>query len=223
LVAIGLVYFIQKTVGKYEKEHQVAETQKSVLIGSQDTTTETNQPTDKASSKTSETNTGATITQETSETTPATTEAQTATAITVAAPAVTAPATPAPATPTPATPTPATPTPAIITTKPPTEVKPVVKTETPLPVEAAKPPTETLKKAPQEIIIEALDNVEIRYQKDGEAEKTVRLKPEQILTLRVDYKVDISVNDGGAVSVIRNGRELGVPGSLGKPAKLNYP
>lgn len=245
LVAIGLVYFIQKTVGKYEKEQQVAETQKSVLIGSQDTKTDANQPTAEASSTTAETNTGTTTTQEATGTAPAhaTTEAQpttvaqttatTSPAAPVAAKVETPPTPTAPlilkpttqtttATPTKTAPAPTT-QPEATAPKPPAETKPVVKTEPPQPVAAVKPPAETLKKAPQQIIIEALDNVEIRYQKDGEAEKTVRLKPEQILTLSADYKVSINVNDGGAVSVIRNGREIGVPGSLGKPAKLNYP
>lgn len=262
-VAIGLVYFIQQTVGKYEKEQQVAETQKSVLIGNQDQT----QPASEAPSATTESATTnlatqpapapETTTQNTAAPSTVPTQAPTVAATnalatnptpapTVAAPAptpataaptttvakvVTPPSTTAPATPLvlkPTTPTPVAPTTpattAPVTTKPPVEAaKPVVKTETTQPAQATTPPVETLKKSPQNIVIEALDNVEIRYQRDGQPEKTVRLKPEQILTLSADYKVNISINDGGAVSVIRNGREVGVPGSLGKPAKLNYP
>lgn len=248
LLAILLIYVIQKVVGRYEKEQQVAETQKTALA------TETPQQT--ASTDTAAaTPTTPEATQENTETTPttpatvvapvATTPAAIATTQTVQpAPQLTTTplpppntAKPAPATTTPTAtqgpilvppgkPVPVTPAPQpikpevkLIAETKPVEQKPVeVKVEAPKPVDTA-----AQKKAPQQIVIEALDNVEIRYQKDGGSEKTVRLKPEQILTLSADYKVSLNINDGGAVSIIKNGKDVGVPGNLGKPAKLNYP
>lgn len=73
------------------------------------------------------------------------------------------------------------------------------------------------------MIIEALDNVEIRYSKDGEKEKTIKLKPEQFLTIKAGSKINLNVSDSGAINIIHNGRDKGVPGSLGQPTKISYP
>ncbi len=233
LLAILLIYVIQKVVGKYEKEQQVAETQKSVLVTETPIQVSTETPTAPLSNEV---------------TTPAVEKAETSANIETQQAAVPTPPSPQVAT-TPLPPPsetkplqttttqgpilvppgkpvtpPAITQPVKVDAKPVAETKPVeqkpleIKVETPKPAEAAQQ-----KKSPQQLVIEALDNVEIRYQKDGSSEKTVRLKPEQILTLSADYKVSLSINDGGAVSIIKNGKDIGVPGNLGKPAKLTYP
>ena len=107
----------------------------------------------------------------------------------------------------------------------PTEVKPVeVKKEE---TKKEEPKKEEEKKAvtgkPQQLIIEALDNVEIRYSKDGESERTVKLKPEQFLTIKAGTKINLNVSDSGAINIIHNGRDKGVPGNLGQPTKISYP
>ncbi len=81
----------------------------------------------------------------------------------------------------------------------------------------------TGKTHPQEVIMEALDNVEIRYSKDGEKEKSIRLKPEQVFILKATSQLTLQISDGGAVNLSHNGKDKGVPGSLGKPTKISYP
>lgn len=119
----------------------------------------------------------------------------------------------------------------------PTEVKPVEvkpievkkeepKKEEPKKVEEKKPEEKKQEAStgkPQQVIIEALDNVEIRYSKDGESERTVKLKPEQFLTIKAGSKINLNVSDSGAVNIIHNGRDKGVPGNLGTPSKISYP
>jgi len=113
---------------------------------------------------------------------------------------------------------PAAPKPEVKTEKPKEEKKPEPKKE-----EAPKADAKPTKTKPQEIIIEALDNVEVRYTKDGDSEKTVKLKPEQVLTIHATSKISLSVSDSGAVNITHNGHDAGVPGSLGQPTKLSYP
>ncbi len=74
----------------------------------------------------------------------------------------------------------------------------------------------------QEIIIEALDTVELKvYGRDGS--KTITLKPEQLHTIKAKGEVSLEFSDGGAVNIIRNGIDQGVPGDLGQPLKLTLP
>ena len=77
--------------------------------------------------------------------------------------------------------------------------------------------------APQEIIVEALDSVTINFRIDGGRSQTLNLKPEQIHTFKGKQKVNLELSDGGAVNIIHNGQDRGVPGVLGSPSKLRYP
>ncbi len=125
--------------------------------------------------------------------------------------------TPAPA-PTPAAPTPAA-TPQAETPPAPTPTPAPKPATTPEPVATTPQPSAR----PQQIIIEALDNVEVRYVKDKDRERTVKLKPEQILTIQAGEAISLKINDSGAVNIIHNGRDRGVPGNLGQPTTLKYP
>jgi len=72
------------------------------------------------------------------------------------------------------------------------------------------------------VIIEALDNVEVEYStKDGKLEK-ISLNAEQVHTFKSKNGLRINVSNGGAVNVIVNGKDLGIPGNLGKPVRLNF-
>lgn len=124
-----------------------------------------------------------------------------------AAPAVTAP-TPKPTPPPVAAPTPA-----------PAPTAPVV-APAPAPAPAATP---TAKSNPQEIIIEALDQVEISVIVDGGNTKKFNLKPDTIHKIKANNNVVIEVSDGGLVNIIQNGNDRGNPGQLGKSAKLKFP
>jgi cytoskeleton protein RodZ len=92
------------------------------------------------------------------------------------------------------------------------EAKPETKPEAPLLAKGAK----------SEIILEALDNVEVRIGIKGETRK-VSLAPNQVHTIRSDSPVIFDFSDGGAVNLIVNGRDRGVPGDLGKPKQVQIP
>jgi cytoskeletal protein RodZ len=80
-----------------------------------------------------------------------------------------------------------------------------------------------LKGGTQEIIIEALDKVEVSFRIDGGELKKIALQPEQVHTIKGKSSVSIDLVDGGAVNIIHNGIDKGVPGDLGKSKKLKYP
>lgn len=73
-----------------------------------------------------------------------------------------------------------------------------------------------------EIILEALDNVDVKLQLKGET-KRISLAANQVHTIRTDAPITLDFSDGGAVNIIFNGRERGVPGDLGKPKTVKIP
>jgi cytoskeleton protein RodZ len=136
------------------------------------------------------------------------------------------------ATPTPtpkpsATPTPtpkpsATPT---LTPKPSATPTPTPKpsaTPTPTPKPSATPTLVTPGRN-SEVLIEALDQVDVEASIDGEAPRSIRLRPEQAQSIKVKKKVILNFSNGGAVNLIVNGIDRGVPGDLGKPMKVELP
>ena len=80
----------------------------------------------------------------------------------------------------------------------------------------------TIPKKTTEVIVEALSKVQIRYSFDDDTWQDLELAPEEIHTFKSTSEVHLEVNDGGAISVIVNGRDRGVPGSIGKSIKLKY-
>lgn len=148
-------------------------------------------------------------------------------------PAATATPTPAPTpTPTPkptATPTP-TPAPTATPSPTPTPKPTPTPTPTPAPVAAAAAtpaPTPTPTSKPggktHEILVEALDNVTIDAQVDDESSKKLVLRAEQVQNIKAKRKAVLRFSDGGAVNIIVNGTERGVPGDLGKPIRVELP
>ncbi len=139
----------------------------------------------------------------------------------------TATATPVPTpqpTPT-ATETPA-PTPAA--TPAPTPTPPSTSKVTPKPTPTAKPSaTPKPKPSPngraQEVIIEAMDNVDVEALIDSEPPRKMKLHADQVESIKAKHKIILKFSDGGAVNIILNGVERGVPGDLGKPYKLELP
>lgn len=83
-------------------------------------------------------------------------------------------------------------------------------------------PASIVKSIKSEIILEALDKVEVKFKVHGEA-KRVSLGPTQVHTIFADEPMILDVSDGGALNIILNGRERGVPGDLGKPAQVKIP
>ncbi|MFK8136846.1 MAG: helix-turn-helix domain-containing protein [Bdellovibrionales bacterium] len=78
-------------------------------------------------------------------------------------------------------------------------------------------------KIPQEVIIEALDQVSIEFKSDKSSWIKIDLKPEQIHTIKARELIQLRTQDGGAINVIHNGRDRGVPGNLGEGIELKYP
>ncbi|MES2770291.1 MAG: helix-turn-helix domain-containing protein [Bdellovibrionota bacterium] len=223
IVAIVFIYFIQKVVSKYEQESKIAKEQKEVV--------KSQLPTEIVETPATPTTEGPINDPNTAVTTPA--EVKTDIKPIEVKPEETKPeekkpepklveAIKPPLSPTPLVTAPAAPVippkpsaPAVVAPLNPIEIKPAeVK-----PVEEKK----IVAGKPQQLIIEALDNVEIRYSKDGESERTVKLKPEQFLTIKAGTKINLNVSDSGAINIIHNGRDKGVPGNLGQPTKISYP
>jgi cytoskeleton protein RodZ len=76
---------------------------------------------------------------------------------------------------------------------------------------------------PQEVIVEALDKVTIRVTIDNKAPQDIAMNADQIQTFKAKGKLKIYTPDGGAISVIQNGFDLGVPGNLGQPKTMVFP
>jgi cytoskeleton protein RodZ len=84
--------------------------------------------------------------------------------------------------------------------------------------------TTTLKAASTEVIVEALNKVKVRFSLNGGQKwDSIELSADQLHTFRSKTTVDLEISDGGAVNLIINGRDRGVPGTIGRPIKLSYP
>lgn len=117
---------------------------------------------------------------------------------------------------------------------PPAEVKPPEpkpierKPEEPKVVEqkpaAVAPPKETKPIVkPTEIILEALNKVDVRFSFDNQKFESLTMAADEIHTFKSKSQLILEISDGGSVNIIVNGRDRGVPGTLGKPLKLSYP
>ena len=75
----------------------------------------------------------------------------------------------------------------------------------------------------QDVIVEALDNVDVQIIIDNESPKTIKLKGDQVQSIKAKKKIVLKISDGGAVNLIVNGTERGLPGDLGKPLRIELP
>lgn len=114
--------------------------------------------------------------------------------------------------------------------------KPIVVTATPTPpVAAAAAPTSTTPQPPAatpppttpegklvEVIVEANDAVEIEYSSSKTNPQKMLLRAEQVHTFKSRSGVRLKISNGGAVNIIMNGRDLGVPGAAGQPVQVTY-
>ncbi len=85
------------------------------------------------------------------------------------------------------------------------------------------PPKEDTKKAKNiELVIEAFESVEIEMtQSTGKIEK-IKMSPSQIQTIKTMSGVKLNISNGGAVNLSVNGKDIGVPGDLGKPKRVSF-
>ena len=73
-----------------------------------------------------------------------------------------------------------------------------------------------------ELVIEAFETVEIEMtQSTGKVER-IKMSPSQIQTFKTVSGVKLNISNGGAVNLIVNGKDLGVPGDLGKPKRVSF-
>jgi cytoskeleton protein RodZ len=99
-------------------------------------------------------------------------------------------------------------------------------TATPRPKPSPSPtasPTPRQSNRSQDVIIEALDNVDVEVSIDNEPAKTIKLKGDQVQSIKARKKIVLKLSDGGAINLIVNGTERGVPGDLGKPLRIELP
>ena len=134
--------------------------------------------------------------------------------------------TPPAVTPTPAPAPEPSPAPAAVTEQPVAKVVEAPKPEAPKP-EAPPPPAEAPvvaadTKKQVEILLEALDQVQISLSAGGQSKK-VSLNAGEVHVLRTEGSVQLDISDGGAVNLVVNGRNRGVPGSLGQRKKVQLP
>lgn len=73
-----------------------------------------------------------------------------------------------------------------------------------------------------ELVIEAFETVEIEMtQASGKVER-IKMSPSQIQSFKTVSGVKLNISNGGAVNLIVNGKDLGVPGDLGKPKRVSF-
>jgi cytoskeleton protein RodZ len=84
-------------------------------------------------------------------------------------------------------------------------------------------PTEIPEAVPQEIIVEALDKVTITVTLDNKESEDIEMNADQIQTFKAKGKIKLSTPNGGAISIIHNGYDVGVPGNLGQPKTMVFP
>ncbi len=82
--------------------------------------------------------------------------------------------------------------------------------------------SETTQKKQIEILLEALDRVQITLSVAGDNRK-VSLDAGEVHVLRTDETVQLDISDGGAINLVVNGQNRGVPGSLGQRKKVQLP
>ncbi|WP_413585775.1 helix-turn-helix domain-containing protein [Bdellovibrio sp. HCB274] len=211
VVLAGLIIFTKKMIDKYSKEAEVPTAEVAEMMEGatpvDGDATATPEPMTSSSSPTPDASPLAQITKTDEKTEP----------ISKATPVASPKSTPSP------TETPkASPSPSVTATPSPTTTATATATATasPSPTASASPSPTPAK--PVELIVEALDTVEIEYSSPNGKPQKIKLSAEQVHTFKSKSGLKINFSNGGAVNLILNGKELGIPGDLGKPIKLSY-
>ncbi len=227
LLLIVLIVTVKNVVEKYEREKIVEPVAKTEPLNTKPEEKPADQP---AATEPAPQNAETAPTGEVAAVQPT---GSTETAAPVTAPTTATPpqvATPAPTIP--VAPEPPAPAPAVAAKVETSEKKPEVKkteeVKPPAPAVAeAKPepapekPKTNLKN--NEIILEALDKVDVSFAINDGPPTKLTLMPDQVHTIKVKGTVALDVSDGGALNIIQNGFDRGVAGDLGKPKKVRLP
>lgn len=75
----------------------------------------------------------------------------------------------------------------------------------------------------QEVIIEAMDRVNVTARLDGGGAQRLSLTPESFHVLKAAREIALDISDGGRVNIIHNGTDVGNPGALGRSVRVTYP
>lgn len=215
LVLLVAIAFVAKMIDKYQKESELP----TVEVDPIQTDSNPN-PADPV--ETSDTTAGVTTDEETQSNSSTTTTLQTDSSPTTTVPSVIA-------TVTTTTTTTTTTKPSVTTTtlRPTTttvrQTTTTTLTSLPSTTTTTSSTTTTTRPKTNEVILEALNKVSVRYSISEGKWETLEMAADQLHTLKARGQIQLEVSDGGAINVIVNGRDRGVPGSIGKPIKVTYP
>lgn len=220
---VGLIIFTKKMIDKYSKEAEVPTNEISQTMEGTTPVDETQAPSEAVVNATEE----AKPEEAAAPLTPISTKAS-PTPVNQSSPSPSPSATVVASTPKPspsvsATPsvTPAaSPSPAASASPSPSVSPSPVASATPSPSPTTTPTPKEAK--PVELIVEALDTVEIEYASPSGKPQKIKLSAEQVHTFKSRSGLKINFSNGGAVNLILNGKDIGIPGDLGKPIKLSY-
>jgi cytoskeletal protein RodZ len=84
------------------------------------------------------------------------------------------------------------------------------------------PPSPLAAEATVDVVLTAGAEVEVSAVIDGVPQEPVTLRPDEIVSFSGSSEVEVTASDGGAVSVMVNGEDLGAPGSVGEPWTASY-
>ena len=73
-----------------------------------------------------------------------------------------------------------------------------------------------------DVVLTAGAEVQVSAVIDGVPQQAVTMRPDEVVSYSGDREVTVSASDGGAISVMVNGRDLGAPGSVGRPWTDTY-
>ncbi len=73
-----------------------------------------------------------------------------------------------------------------------------------------------------DVVVTATAPVEVSAVIDGAAQDPTALRPGESMSLIAAEALEISVDDGGAIRLVVNGRDAGTPGRTGKPWSATY-
>lgn len=97
--------------------------------------------------------------------------------------------------------------------------KPIAQSPTPTLIVT---PTTTTKPKNVEVVIEAFDDVNIEITMPNGKSEVIKLSASQTQTIKSLTGVKLNFSNGGAVNLTVNGKDVGVPGDLGKPKKVSF-
>ncbi len=83
-------------------------------------------------------------------------------------------------------------------------------------------PNEIKKPTNVDVLIEALDNVDVEVILSSGKAEVFKLLPSQTQRIKTSTGVKINFSNGGAIHLIVNGKDLGIPGDLGKAKRVSF-